>query len=215
MLEKRLGYVYTDNMMANANSVNIGVNPKTYHHGDLRSAAISEGLRLLEASSVDEVGLRAIARNIGVSATALYRHFPDKMALLMALAQHGIDRLGQEQRAALEAAGGGLDGFTMAGRAYVRFALRHPALFRLAMNCYPLPAPDTDSADAMHLLRASIAELLPEGSGADEQRAAVLQCWSMVHGLAMLMLDGMVPADDAVIDATISPSYIHRQLLPN
>jgi AcrR family transcriptional regulator len=196
-------------MTTNANSVNI----RNYHHGDLRSAAIAEGLRQLELGSVDAVSLRAIARNIGVSATALYRHFPDKMALLTALAQHGIDLLGEEQRAALEAAGGGLDGFTMAGRTYVRFALRHPALFRLAMSCYPLPGPD--SSDAMALLRASVAELLPKGSSAEAQQAAVLQCWSMVHGLAMLMLDGMVPVDDALIEATISPSYIHRQLQPS
>jgi AcrR family transcriptional regulator len=205
----RLGNVYSDNMISNANSVNI----KSYHHGDLRSAAIAEGLTQLEKGSVDEVSLRAIARNIGVSATALYRHFPDKMALLKALAQHGIDRLGEEQRIALQSAGGGLDGFTAAGRTYVRFALRHPALFRLAMTCYPQPfAPDPDAADAMALLRSSIAELLPAGSSVDEQRAAVLQSWSMVHGLAMLMLDGMVPADDALIEATISPSYIHRNL---
>jgi AcrR family transcriptional regulator len=197
-------------MTANDNSVNI----RNYHHGDLRSAAIAEGLRQLELGSVDAVSLRAIARNIGVSATALYRHFPDKMALLTALAQHGINLLGEEQRAALEAAGGGLDGFTMAGRTYVRFALRHPALFRLAMSCYPLPSMDPDSSDAMALLRASVAELLPEGSSADAQQAAVLQCWSMVHGLAMLMLDRMVPVDDALIEATISPSCIFMQLQP-
>jgi AcrR family transcriptional regulator len=206
----RLGNVYTDNMTNNDNSVNI----KAYHHGDLRSAAVEEGLRLLEAGSVDDLSLRAIARNTGVSATALYRHFPDKMALLKALAGHAIDRLGEEQHAALEAAGGGLEGFTASGRAYVRFALRHPALFRLAMNCYPLPAPDPDASDAMALLRSSIAELLPAGSGEAELQAAVLQSWSMVHGLAMLMLDGLVPADDAIIDATISPAYIARQVAP-
>lgn len=207
----RLGNVYSDNMTSDANSVNI----KSYHHGGLRSAAIAEGLGQLEAGSVEGVSLRAIARNIGVSATALYRHFPDKMALLKALGQHGLERLGQEQWAATRAAGGGLEGFTMAGRAYVRFALRHPALFRLVMSCYPLANPDPDGSDAMALLRASISELLPEGSSAEVQQAAVLQCWSMVHGLAMLMLDGMVPADDAIIEATISPSYIHRQLQQN
>jgi AcrR family transcriptional regulator len=208
LLEMRLSNVYSDNMPSNDNSVNI----KSYHHGDLRSAAVAEGLRLLETGSVDDVSLRAIARNTGVSATALYRHFPDKLALLQALAGYGIDLLGQEQRSALEKAGGGLTGFTAAGRAYVRFALRHPALFRLAMSCHPLPAPAPEESHAMALLRASIAELLPAGSSAADQQAAVLQSWSMVHGLAMLMLDGLVPADDAQIDAVISPSYIARQV---
>ncbi|WP_163484857.1 helix-turn-helix domain-containing protein, partial [Escherichia coli] len=58
---------------------------KAYHHGDLRVAALEAGLKLLETRTADDLGLREIARAVGVSATALYRHFPDKKALMTAL----------------------------------------------------------------------------------------------------------------------------------
>ena len=50
---------------------------RSYHHGDLRAAAIAAGLELLKSRTADDLGLREVARAVGVSATALYRHFPD------------------------------------------------------------------------------------------------------------------------------------------
>src|SRR3546814_16623278 len=82
-----------------------------YHHGDLRSALVTEGLRILEVRAPEELGLREVARAAGVSATAVYRHFPDKEALLRALASVGFQYLGDAQAAATEQAGGGLAGF--------------------------------------------------------------------------------------------------------
>ncbi len=199
-------------MNLNDNSVNI----KNYHHGDLRSAAISEGLKQLAQTSVDALSLRAIARNTGVSATALYRHFPDKQALLVALAAYGTEQLGREQRQALNAAGGGMKGFCAAGQAYVRFAICNPALFRLAMGSFSASTlPTTETSSAMSLLKTNIAELLPEGTDKETQSATALQCWSMVHGLAMLMLDGHIPPEESIMRSVITPSYIARQLVPS
>ncbi|WP_260582630.1 TetR/AcrR family transcriptional regulator [Sphingopyxis sp. PET50] len=92
--------------MANKdNSVNIKSDGAkaagAYHHGDLRAAVIAAGLKRLESGDGGELGLRALARDVGVSATALYRHFPDKEALLDALADEGL-------RAARRAAGAGV-----------------------------------------------------------------------------------------------------------
>ncbi len=96
--------------MANKdNSVNIksdGAKASgAYHHGDLRAAVIAAGLKRLEAGDGGELGLRALARDVGVSATALYRHFPDKEALLDALADEGLRRLGARQAQAWLKAG--------------------------------------------------------------------------------------------------------------
>src|SRR5215217_2092580 len=96
---------------------------RPYHHGDLRAALIAEGLRLVESAGADAISLREVARGAGVSATSVYRHFPDKRALMMALAQAGVTRLGEAQRAAAEAAGSGTAAFSATGLAYVRFAL--------------------------------------------------------------------------------------------
>lgn len=171
---------------------------KSYHHGDLRVALIEAGMAVLRAGG--DLSLRALARAVGVSATAVYRHFPDKDALLKALAAEAFRVLAEDQRAASEAAGGGLAGFGATGAAYVRFALRNPALFRLVF-AHPALSEEADRDDnAMAMLRANAEAFAPAGTDA---RVATLQAWSLAHGLAVLMLDGHVSADDAVIDAVI------------
>ena len=178
---------------------------KSYHHGDLRSALIEAGLKLLAGRDADDLGLREVARAVGVSATSVYRHFPDKNALLTALAGEGLTRLAVEQHEASEAAGGGDAGFSATGAAYVRFALANPALFRLIF-ANPLVAkmleePPAGSPDAMAFLKANAAALA-DRRGVDA-RVVVARAWSISHGLAMLMLDGQLPVDDALIDRVI------------
>ncbi|MDB5711666.1 MAG: TetR/AcrR family transcriptional regulator [Sphingomonas bacterium] len=177
---------------------------RTYHHGDLRAAAITAGLELLKSRTADDLGLREVARAVGTSATALYRHFPDKAALLRALAGEGLHRLGVAQRAASDAAGGGAAGFSATGSAYVRFALDNPALFRLIF-ANPMPHDKktqvpADPDDAMAMLQANAAALAPAGM---DPRIFALQSWSIAHGLAMLILDRQLHIDDATIDAVI------------
>ena len=178
---------------------------KTYHHGDLHAALIAAGMAVLEADG--ELSLRALARQVGVSATAVYRHFPDKDALLKALAVEAFRLLAADQRAASEAAGGGVTGFGATGAAYVRFALRNPALFR-AVFAHPAEGvgPDFEAHDeAMSMLRANAAAYAPPGV---DPRVAAVQAWALAHGLAMLMLDGHVPADETLIDGVIDAKLL-------
>ena len=177
---------------------------RSYHHGDLRAALIEAGLAAIEQNGGGALSLREIARSVGVSAAAVYRHFPDKGALMAALAEVGLARLAAAQRAASEAAGGGKAGFSATGAAYVRFALANPGLFRLVF-AHPAPhdllaagAGKTD--DAMQMLRAAAADLAPAGS---DPRLFALRAWALVHGLAMLLLDGQLKLDDAAIDAVV------------
>ena len=199
--------VYTVNMSANDNSVNIA--EKRYHHGDLRAALVAEGLRLLAQRDAESLSLREVARGVGVSATSVYRHFPDKEALLTALATQGLAELGAAQRLAAEQAGGGEAGFAATGRAYVRFALANPALFRLIFAS-PVLAPGRGpgatgvgmpESEAGALLQANAAVAAAMRGG--EAAVVSVRAWALVHGLAMLMLDGLVPADDALIDSAI------------
>jgi AcrR family transcriptional regulator len=185
----RLGNVYTDNMASDDNSVNI----KSYHHGDLRSAVVAEGLRLLKERDADSLSLREIARNVGVSATALYRHFPDKASLAGALADAGYAQLAEEQCAAAGGAAG--HGFAKMGQAYVRFALANPALFRLMFATTPAHAhPGEKAAEGTpaHLLQSGVARIMGAGVPDEARFAAMLRAWSLVHGLSMLILDQQV-----------------------
>jgi AcrR family transcriptional regulator len=208
----RLGNVYNDNMTSDDNSVNIKKAKRAYHHGDLRAALVQAGLEQLKSRAVEDVSLREIARSVGVSATAVYRHFPDKAALLLALCLAGTEELGRFQQQAMQAAGGGKTGFDEVGRAYVRFALSNPTLFRLIMST--VPAEDLtkqaleQTTSGMRLLRESIADLAPAGASEEDKRIFAIQSWAHVHGLAMLMLDGLLPASEALIDKVIDSSPI-------
>lgn len=171
----------------------------SYHHGSLREALIEAGLRALEGSDDHDISLRELAREVGVSPAAVYRHFPGKDALLAALGAEGLRMLGQAQRAGYEAAGGGAKGFAETGRSYVRFALAHPALFRLVFVHGDPARFKSDAADpAAELLHRTTAELTGGDDAAAERLA--LQAWAIAHGVAMLMLDKRLPADDALID---------------
>ena len=181
------------------------MNLRAYHHGDLRAALVEAGLALLATRAADDLSLREVARAVGVSANAVYRHFPDKRALMAALAAEGLRELAASQKAASEAAAGGLPGFRATGAAYVRFALSKPALFRLIFsNPAPrdlLSEPAPHASDAMAFLRANAVAV---ASARGDATIIALQAWSMAHGLAMLMLDKQVPAKDATIDGVFS-----------
>ena len=161
-------------MTNDANSVNIEspqvkLGARRYHHGDLGASLIAAGLHLLKQRTADDLSLREVARVVGVSATAVYRHFPDKQALLYALCEAGAVMLADTQRLAMAASGGGQTGFEATGRAYIRFALSNPSLFRLMMKTQPASTsldPGKSAVNvAMHVLRV----------GAQHHRGIALQ----------------------------------------
>lgn len=183
----------------NVDNVNIMVASKSeraYHHGDLRNALIDTGLAALEAHEASDLSLRALARELGVSANAVYRHFADKDALLSALAAEGFRRFAAEQaRAQAQAAADPV----ATGLGYVRFAQRHPALFRLMFGRFTRAC---DSAELQQAALAAFSQLLedsrPGGAQASPEpidEATMLRAlarWSLVHGLSHLLLEGQL-----------------------
>lgn len=130
------------------------------------------------------MSLREAARLAGVSHNAPYRHFPDRDALLAALAAEGFRLLGH----ALEEAG--ISGPQARGEAYVRFALEHPRRFRLmfggGIRLEAHPALREHAARAYDGLVRAFATM-GDARGAEVAAAAA---WSLTHGLANLLLDG-------------------------
>lgn len=181
------------------NSVNM---EKRYHHGDLRAALLEVGLRLLAERDLDGLSLRELARQVGVSATSVYRHFPDKATLMRALARDGLDRLAVAQRDAARGKAGAA-AFAATGQAYVRYALANPALFRLIFTT-SAQSQAAGETEALRMLHANAAAALPSGNDSGQIEAKALRAWSLVHGLAMLMLDGQLPADDDLIETLIT-----------
>jgi len=176
----------------------------------LRAALIENGVRILTEGDPDKLSLREVARAAGVSATAVYHHFPDKQALLAALAHEGLARLAAAQHAASDAAGGGKAGFAATGRAYVNFALENPALFRLINNTQapPMGSPREDLPDAMAFLLANAAALAPEGAPPLAAQVVAIQGWALAHGLSVLMLEGHVPKSQQLIEMVLNPNVL-------
>ena len=166
---------------------------KSYHHGELPTALVSAALGMLAEDGADAVSLRAVARRAGVSAMAPYRHYPDKEALLAAVAARGFDGLRDALRAADEAAPPG-QALTAQAVAYVRYALDNPALFRLMFGPKRLGT-HPELAAAGEAAYAVLATRVAAEPGGTDQEARTLGCWSLVHGLASLFLDGLIAGD--------------------
>ena len=203
-------------MIDKDNSVNIKGAKRGYHHGDLRLALVTAGLKLLNDRAAQDLSLREVARHVGVSATAVYRHFPDKQALLYAMCEQGSVAMAAMQGAAIDAAGGSVKGFEAAGRTYVQFALANPALYRLMMTTKPsVDHYDLDASamgSAMRLLKDCVSDVLPQSASADDHRAMALHAWALVHGISMLMLDELVPPDPDMINALVTMAV--KQTMP-
>jgi AcrR family transcriptional regulator len=167
-----------------------------YHHGDLRRALLAASLALVEEQGIGALSLREVARKAGVSHNAPYYHFKDRGSLLAALAEDGFAQLAREMAEARAAARDARSRLEACGQAYVRFALKSPARFKLMFRP-ELAAPSEEGAVAQAsipaldtlagaILDAQAAGLAPAG----DPRPLVLTSWSAVHGLTSLWLDG-------------------------
>jgi AcrR family transcriptional regulator len=157
----------------------------TYHHGDLRAALLQAAEEILEEQGVAALSIREAARRAGVSHNAPYRHFPDRDSLLAELAAEGFRRLGAELAAQ---SGRGI------GEAYVRFALAQPERFRLMFGAQRKAAQETYAT--------LVSAFRKDGAIADPERAAAA-AWSLVHGLAQLVLDGQFKNEPGFIEKVI------------
>ncbi|WEK04166.1 MAG: TetR/AcrR family transcriptional regulator [Candidatus Devosia phytovorans] len=159
-----------------------------YHHGNLRHALLEAALVIIEAEGEAGLGLRDLARAVGVSPAAPYRHFDSRAALLEALAVTGFQRFTR----ALEevATHNPPDLLSAMGRTYVRFALDNAALFRLMFSAQLR----RNNRPGLRMAADAAFATLRQVSGGDttDGRIAALSAWSRVHGLATLLLEGQI-----------------------
>jgi AcrR family transcriptional regulator len=164
-----------------------------YHHGALRTALLDAAEAILDRDGINALTLRAAAREAGVSHGAPAHHFGDLTGLLTALAASGFERLRKQLLA--ETADMEPQAYVKAlGRAYVRFALAHKGVFLLMFRSERLdwssPALETAGAAAFALLNHESD--VGAGDVADGVHALIVAStrWSLMHGLATLVLDG-------------------------
>jgi AcrR family transcriptional regulator len=185
---------------------------RPYHHGNLRSALLDAAERTMRERGVQELSLRELAREVGVSHGAPRRHFADRQALLDALAETGFERLRRELRAAVGDAGDDFETrLRETGAAYIRFATRDPALLELMFA--GKHRDDADSLqEAAERAFAVMLELILQGQAdgrlepGDPERVGFV-LFATIQGIASLLTSGMVAPEQ--LDELLTDSIAH------
>jgi AcrR family transcriptional regulator len=196
------------------------MNKKNYHKGNVREDLVGAAERVLQEEGLAALSLRRVARDVGVAPSAVYNHFKNREALLAAVAADGYHQLEALERKIYLGSGDPESRLRTLARRYLHFAAEHPNLYRLMFSqdvvAYRIH-PELDEAGDTSF-EVSVEWWYGEGSY-DANRSAIhypyaLAIWSMVHGAAMQMIDGLVTVSarkgesiddlaDAVIGALI------------
>ena len=174
---------------------------RPYHHGDLRRTVIETAMEMLSEGDGWQFTLREVARRAGVSHAAPYKHFPDKAALLAEIALIGFDRLRQALATPRSGSSGDLaDRFAAVAQAYLAFGRANPALYRLMFGGEIARVSDVHLDPRALGAFEVVIDLLERGQAAGlirmrPVRGQAAACWAQLHGLTMLMLDGLLLAE--------------------
>lgn len=171
-----------------------------YHHPNLRQALLDQALQMIAESGGPHFSLRELAKEVGTTHAAVYRHFADRSALLDALTASGFSRLAAYQQRALEAAPPQpLDRLIALAIAYVQFAIENKGFFALLFNARPDETPaesgrDSHSEEVLRTLISSIQACQDEGLviPADPRRLAGYLIMAP-HGYAHYVAQGHKP----------------------
>ncbi len=159
---------------------------------------MTAGRAILREQGRDKLSLRAVAARVGVSQAAPYSHFADKKALLRAICASGFRELADTLEACRSSDQDPSSQILDFGTAYVDFALNNPEIYRLMISTLdPVPKRAESSRDQLieeatrpyALLNQAFRELVPDTKRAD---TLTIGAWSMVHGLASLIGEGLV-----------------------
>jgi AcrR family transcriptional regulator len=192
------------------------VTDRPYHHGQLRAALLAAAERRLREHGEEHLSLRELAREIGVSHAAPRRHFPDRQALLDALAESGFERLDTLLRRAYAQAGADfVPRLRAVVTAYIRFATEDKALLELMFTSKHRPGADRLVAAAEPAFTL-MYELIVQGqqekalvAGDPEQLGTVM--FATMQGIATLINGDIVKPEllGGLVDTTIE-QFVRR-----
>ena len=186
-----------------------------YHHGDLRASLIKATIEMINKQGVEAITMRGLSSWVGVSRTAAYRHFSNKMDLLTATATEGFKQFSLALRVArLDYSEDELGRFRLMGQAYVEFAAQNPAYYRLMFGDISIQqtgalteAADTAFAElvAMLLTLQEVKKIKVE----DEKMQARF-AWSLMHGFSSLLINGKLQQID---DFSEEMAYLDQKVM--
>jgi AcrR family transcriptional regulator len=177
---------------------------RSYHHPDLRQALLDGAVRLIKEEGMREFSLRKLAKAVGVSHAAPYRHFENKEAILATLMLEGHKRLRMTLLdARARCPGKAIDKLLAQGRAYLEFARKNPEYLSVMFSKEGMAAAmcageklgaHQEDYDSFGVVETTVSECQTEESMDPRANtgALSLHAWAEVHGLALLRNEGLI-----------------------
>lgn len=172
------------------------IQPSSYHHGNLKLALLDAAIAQIKEVGIEKLSLRGIARTVGVSQTAPYRHFKDKNQLLADVAAQAFTELYEKSCSVIDPSASALSNIQAAGIAYLQYAAENPDKYRLLFgstiqNRRSYSNMVEAGEQSFQILIDQVERGIEAGdfiSGCPLLLANTL--WTQVHGAASLILDG-------------------------
>ena len=172
----------------------------TYHHGDLREAMVRAALVEAERGGPEAISIKALAKKLGVSQPAPYRHFADREALLQAVTAEAFRQFNAIMREAIDKPSK-RSKLSRLARATLDFGLQRNGIYRLMFASRVMACASKDSelhAAAMETFALVLEALEVPAVGLLRERHA-LQIWASLHGVVMLAEQGLLTGQVAGI----------------
>lgn len=173
-----------------------------YHHGNVKEALIKEAMKFIEANETELLSLRRLAREVGVSPSAVYNHFPDKNALMLAIKIRLYEQFNDYFEDQYHPNEDSIQALLQMCLAYYHFAKEQPARFHILFSStLPLEWSTQELVDVsckgivrLRKLVLAIFEQYSIPCGEEEVVNTTLLVWSQLHGIICLKNSGGIKA---------------------
>jgi AcrR family transcriptional regulator len=186
----------------------------SYHHGDLKASLITAANTILQRDGADALSLRSIAAEVGVSHMAPYSHFKNKKELIKAVTAEGFKSLSRAMERDSKDLSKPEELILAYGTSYLEFATQNPQLYRLMLGQVDLQGKRSKQESSEKITEPKLSEklenfvqgpfiLLREAFARvyDDQamvKAQALGAWSIVHGMAALIIEGHIQVPEGI-----------------
>jgi AcrR family transcriptional regulator len=174
---------------------------RRYHKGNVAEDLKTVALRLLETERVEDLSVRRLTREVGVTAANFYNHFPSLNDLLLDIAADAMTERARQTAHIIRTSRTRADAIRRSATAFVEFAVDRPQLFRIMFGHIPDALEHARFRETSDAAFANLAELAygrPISDAADwtasrQKYKAAYGLFSMSYGLARIMAERQVP----------------------
>lgn len=194
------------------------MNKESYHHGNLKSKLLELAIIKIEEFGAENLSIRDLARDIGISKNAPYRHFKNKDMLLEAIADFGFCKLTEMMNSAIAEGGSCKENIKNIGFKYLDFSREHPNIYKVMFfNNWKAPSYnpiyDQNGKDAFMVLMDQIKSGIERGElKSKDPIKASMTVWAYIHGCASFYIDKINLPFDIKLE---EESFIQTEVLFN